>query len=36
MRRVAGALEVLGPVSVSEHAVAAEEVKFTLPREVRA
>jgi 4-hydroxy-3-methylbut-2-enyl diphosphate reductase len=34
--RVVGALEVLGPVSVAERAVAAEEVKFTLPREVRA
>jgi 4-hydroxy-3-methylbut-2-enyl diphosphate reductase len=34
--RIVGALRVLGPVSVSEHAVAAEEVKFTLPREVRA
>jgi 4-hydroxy-3-methylbut-2-enyl diphosphate reductase len=36
VRRVVGALRVLGPVSITEHTVAAEEVKFTLPREVRA
>jgi 4-hydroxy-3-methylbut-2-enyl diphosphate reductase len=35
VRRIIGALGVLGPVSISEHQVAAEEVKFTLPREVR-
>jgi hypothetical protein len=26
---------VLGPVTVSEHAVADEEIAFALPREVR-
>jgi 4-hydroxy-3-methylbut-2-enyl diphosphate reductase len=36
VRRIVGALSVLGPMSVAEHSVAAEEVKFTLPREVRA
>jgi 4-hydroxy-3-methylbut-2-en-1-yl diphosphate reductase len=36
VRRIVDALRVLGPVSVAEHAVAVEEVKFTLPREVRA
>jgi 4-hydroxy-3-methylbut-2-enyl diphosphate reductase len=36
VRRIVGALRVLGPLTVSEYAVAAEEVKFTLPREVRA
>ena len=35
VRRVVDALAVLGPVSISEHQVAAEEVAFTLPREVR-
>jgi 4-hydroxy-3-methylbut-2-enyl diphosphate reductase len=35
VRRIVGALAVLGPVSISEHRVAAEEMKFTLPREVR-
>lgn len=36
VRRIVEALGVFGPLSVTEHAVAAEEVKFTLPREVRA
>jgi 4-hydroxy-3-methylbut-2-enyl diphosphate reductase len=36
VRTIVGALSVLGPVSVSEHAVAEEEVAFALPREVRA
>jgi 4-hydroxy-3-methylbut-2-enyl diphosphate reductase len=36
VRRIVGALSMLGPMSVAEHAVAAEEVTFTLPREVRA
>jgi 4-hydroxy-3-methylbut-2-en-1-yl diphosphate reductase len=36
VQRIVGALGVLGPLSVAEHTVAAEEVKFTLPREVRA
>ncbi len=36
VRRIVGALEVLGPLSVSEHAVAVEEMAFALPREVRA
>jgi 4-hydroxy-3-methylbut-2-enyl diphosphate reductase len=36
VRPIVGALSVLGPVSVTEHAVAEEEVTFTLPREVRA
>jgi 4-hydroxy-3-methylbut-2-enyl diphosphate reductase len=35
VRRIVAALGVLGPVSISEHQVAAEEVRFTLPREVR-
>ena len=35
VRRIVDALSVLGPVSISEHRVAAEEVTFTLPREVR-
>ena len=35
VRRIVDALSVLGPVSISEHQVAAEEVTFTLPREVR-
>jgi 4-hydroxy-3-methylbut-2-enyl diphosphate reductase len=35
VRRIVAALGVLGPVSISEHQVAAEEVTFTLPREVR-
>jgi 4-hydroxy-3-methylbut-2-enyl diphosphate reductase len=35
VRRIVAALGVLGAVSISEHQVAAEEVKFTLPREVR-
>jgi 4-hydroxy-3-methylbut-2-enyl diphosphate reductase len=36
VRRIVGALQVLGPMFAAEHSVAAEEVKFTLPREVRA
>jgi hypothetical protein len=36
VRRIVDALGVLGPLSVAEHAVAAEDIKFTLPREVRA
>jgi 4-hydroxy-3-methylbut-2-enyl diphosphate reductase len=36
VRRIVDALRVLGPLSVAEHAVAAEDIKFTLPREVRA
>ena len=35
VQQMVTALGVLGPVSVSEHRVAAEEVRFTLPREVR-
>jgi 4-hydroxy-3-methylbut-2-enyl diphosphate reductase len=35
VRRIVAALGVLGPVSISEHQVAAEEVTFTLPKEVR-
>jgi 4-hydroxy-3-methylbut-2-enyl diphosphate reductase len=35
VKRITGALGVLGPVSVSEHTVASEEVSFALPREVR-
>jgi 4-hydroxy-3-methylbut-2-enyl diphosphate reductase len=35
VRRIVDALGVLGPVSISEHRVAAEQVRFTLPREVR-
>jgi 4-hydroxy-3-methylbut-2-enyl diphosphate reductase len=36
VRRIVSALGVLGPLSVTEHRVAAEEVAFALPREVRA
>ena len=36
VRRIVDALRVFGPVSVAERLVAAEEVKFTLPWEVRA
>lgn len=36
VRRIVDALGVLGPLSVVEHAVAAEDITFTLPREVRA
>jgi 4-hydroxy-3-methylbut-2-enyl diphosphate reductase len=35
VRRIVTALGVLGPVSVSEHTVADEEISFALPREVR-
>jgi 4-hydroxy-3-methylbut-2-enyl diphosphate reductase IspH len=35
VQRVAAALRVLGPLEVSEQPVAAETVKFALPREVR-
>jgi 4-hydroxy-3-methylbut-2-enyl diphosphate reductase len=35
VRRIVAALGVLGQVSMSEHRVAAEEVTFTLPKEIR-
>jgi 4-hydroxy-3-methylbut-2-enyl diphosphate reductase len=35
VQRIVAALQVLGPVTVSEHAVADEEMAFALPREVR-
>jgi 4-hydroxy-3-methylbut-2-enyl diphosphate reductase len=35
VRRIVSALSVLGPLSLTEHAVAAEEIAFALPREVR-
>ena len=35
VQRMVGALEVLGPLQRSEHAVADETVRFALPREVR-